>query len=149
MPKLPNTTYALVGRCLTPTLREEQRESLAEILSRDGIRWERLLGEANRQQCTPLWYVRLREHGLLHLLPKDLQTYLTQLAAANRERNHLLRAEVARLLEIFRQAGIPVLLLNAAASFGDGLYADEGARLAIDSEPGEGTRVRVAWERDG
>jgi hypothetical protein len=129
MLSLPNTTYIIIGRCLAPSLPDEQRKSLANLLSRNDIRWDKLLSEANRQQCTPLWYVRLKENGLLHLLPEDLQAYLAELTAANGERNQRLREELLGILAIFAGAGIPVILINGMAAFADGLYADEDARL--------------------
>ena len=129
MIELPNTTYVLLGRCLAPSLSEEQRDKLTDLLSRDDVRWDRLLYEANRQQCTPLWYVRLKEHGLLDLLPADLQAYLAELTAANRSRNQILYDELEKYLEIFAHAGIPAILLHGTAAFADKLYADEGARL--------------------
>ena len=129
MIELPNTTYVLLGRCLTPSLSEERREKLIDLFSRDDVRWDRLLREANRQQCTPLWYVRLKEHGVLHLLPADLQAYLAELTAANRTRNHILCDELENIIEILSYAGIPAILLDGTAAFADELYADEGARL--------------------
>ena len=129
MTDLPNTTYVLLGRCLAPCLTGEQQEKLIGLFSRDDVRWDRLLSEANRQQCTPLWYVRLKEHGLLHLLPADLQAYLAELTAANRTRCQRLRDELARILKIFAYARIPAILLDGTAVFANGLYGDEAARL--------------------
>lgn len=132
MNPLPDTTYVLVGRCLAPSLTDIQKEDLARDLARPGIRWEALLTEANQQHATPLWYARLAEHGLLDLLPGDLREYLVQLHAANRSRNHMLRDELDMILGLFRDSGIPVVLLKGAATFADGLYADQGARLMSD-----------------
>lgn len=131
---LPDTAYVLVGRCLAPSLTDIQKDDLARDLARPAICWEALLAEANRQHATPLWYVRLQEHGLLTHLPADLTAYLAQLHAANRARNQMLRDELAMILELFNTRGIPVLLLKGAATFADELYADHGARLMSDMD---------------
>ncbi len=132
MKKLPHTPYVLVGRCLAPTLTGEQKAALAKDLSRTAISREELLAEANRQQCTPLWYLRLKEYGLLDLLPPDLQAYLAHLTAANRVRNRRLKKELIATVARLSAEGIPVLLLKGAATFVDRLYEDEGARLMAD-----------------
>ena len=132
MPTLPDTAYVLVGRCLAPRLTDIQQDELSRDLARPGIRWENLLAEANRQHTTPLWYARLKAYGLLNRLPDDLTAYLSQLHAANRERNLMLQDELAAILALFNAAGIPVILLKGAATFADALYADEGARLMGD-----------------
>jgi hypothetical protein len=134
MTPLPDTAYVLVGRCLAPSLTDIQKDELALHLARPNIRWENLLAEANRQHATPLWYVRLQEHGLLAHLPADLTAYLAELHAANRARNRMLRDELAMILEIFNAQGIPVILLKGAATFADALYADDGARLMGDMD---------------
>lgn len=131
---LPDTAYVLVGRCLAPSLTDIQKDELALHLARPAICWEALLAEANRQHATPLWYARLKEHGLLAHLPADLTAYLAQLHAANRARNQKLRDELAMILAIFNARGIPVLLLKGAATFADELYADDGARLMGDMD---------------
>jgi len=131
---LPDTAYVLVGRCLAPSLTDIQKDELGLHLARPDIRWENLLAEANRQHATPLWYVRLQEHGLLAHLPADLTAYLAQLHAANRARNQMLRDELAMILEIFNTQGIPVILLKGAATFADELYVDDGARLMGDMD---------------
>jgi hypothetical protein len=134
MNPLPDTTYVLVGRCLAPSLTDIQREDLARALARPSIRWEALLAEANRQHATPLWYSRMKTHGLLALVPEDLQAYLEQLHAANLARNRMLQEELAMILELFKRNSIPVILLKGAATFADRLYADPGARLMSDMD---------------
>jgi hypothetical protein len=126
------TTYSVVGRCLAPVLAEEAREFLTRTLPQGDVRWELLLAEANRQHCTPLWYARLRAHGLLGYAPADLQAYLARLYEANQTHNALLGEELAVLLPLLAKQGIPLLLLKGAATLADGLYRDGGARLMAD-----------------
>jgi len=124
----------MVGRCLAPSLTDIQRADLVRDLARPAIRWEALLAEANRQHATPLWYARMKTHGLLALVPEALRVYLAQLHAANLSRNRMLQDELAMILQLFRDNGIPVILLKGAATFGDRLYADPGARLMSDMD---------------
>jgi hypothetical protein len=127
-----NNPYVIVGRCLAPTLSEADLTELADVLDRQVVPWEMLLATANMNRCTPLWYVRLREHGLLDRVPEDLREYLAQLHAANVERNGRIRAELVQIVRWFNEAQIPVLLLKGAATFVDDLYKDPGARLMQD-----------------
>ncbi len=76
--------------------------------------------------------MRLKKHGLLDMLPADLQTYLAHRTAANRVRNHRLKNELASIIALLAAKRIPVLLLKGAATFTDRLYADDGARLMQD-----------------
>lgn len=132
MPLPLTNPFAIVGACLAPGLSGGRREALDRALGRGAPAWEALLATANRHACTPLWYVRLRDHGLLGRLPRDLAAYLGHLHAANRARNSRLRAELAGVVDLLGAAGIPVLLLKGAAAFVDRLYPDPGARMMAD-----------------
>jgi len=94
--------------------------------------WTRLLLLANLHKCTPLWYLRLRQKGLLNALPEGLADYLKQLHAVNVERNQALMQALAEITGWFGAAGIEVVLLKGAAALADDLYGDAGARLMGD-----------------
>jgi hypothetical protein len=127
-----NSPLTIVGRCLAPALGGPERAALAGVLQSGAVPWEQCLALANQHECTTLWYVRLRQHGLLALLPEDLQEYLAQLHQANRQRNARLKAELVTVLGILKRRKIPVLALKGAAVFVDDLYTDDGARMMRD-----------------
>jgi hypothetical protein len=128
----PTTPFTIIGRCLSPELSPSFKKELAETLRGAAVPWEVLLTTANLHRCTPLWYVRLREHGLLDTLPADLRDYLAALHASNAERNQRIRAELAQVADTFKAAHIRMLLLKGAAVLADDLYGDPGARLMLD-----------------
>lgn len=124
--------YALLAVFLRPSLDEATKQALRSAAASGAIDWGRLLYVANSQLCTPLWFVRLRQSGLLALLPDELQEYLGQLHQANIERNVVLRDALEELLQAFAREGIAPLLLKGAATFADDLYGDPGARMMGD-----------------
>jgi hypothetical protein len=117
---------------LAPDKTSATLAALRQAICSGALNWGRLVYQANLQLCTPLWYVRLRQDGLLELLPEDLQEYLAVLHQANRERNEIFRAALAELLEVFGREKIAVVLLKGAATFCDDLYGDPGARVLQD-----------------
>ncbi len=127
-----NNPYTIVGRCLAPALPPDDKQELSDALKGNLVSWGALLLTANMNRCTPLWYVRLCDHGLIEIVPHDLREYLTQLHAANCERNQKIRSELIKIISLFNQEKIPVLLLKGAITFADNLYSDIGARMMND-----------------
>ncbi|MDG5466848.1 nucleotidyltransferase family protein [Deltaproteobacteria bacterium IMCC39524] len=115
--------YTQLARHLSPMVGPEEAGD---------VDWTLLLQLANLHKCTPLWYVRLWEKGLLGELPTGLVEYLAQLHAANVERNSTLKSELAEIVGWFAKVGIEVVLLKGAAVLADDLYGDPGARLMGD-----------------
>lgn len=124
--------YNLMALFLAPRKSEETLQALRNALTGEKLDLGALLYTANLHMVTPLWYVRLRQDGLLPLLPEDLGEYLTALHQANCERNDDFRRELARFLSALKQVGIEALLLKGAATFCDDLYGDPGARMMGD-----------------
>jgi Uncharacterised nucleotidyltransferase len=124
--------YALLGLFLAPAKGSETLELLADAARQDRIAWGDLLRQANLHFCTPLWYVRMRQEGLLPLLPPELQEYLRLLHAANLERNQAFREALKEQLLMLHQLEVPAVLLKGAATFCDNLYGDPGARMMGD-----------------
>jgi len=127
-----NRPFTILGRGLAPALTDEQKAELRNVLQSGIATWEQLLSLANIHECTPLWYVRLRQHVLLDIVPADLLEYLAKLHSANKERNAKLKQELVRVVSILSQKDIPVLPLKGAATFVDDLYDDPGARIMRD-----------------
>lgn len=128
----PDNTYALLALFLSPWKDDETVGALAEVMYQAKVDWGSLLHMANLHRCTPLWFVRLRDDGLLSLLPSDLQAYLKHLHQANVERNEVLREATIEILSELEALRIPTILLKGAATFCDDLYGDSGARMMAD-----------------
>jgi hypothetical protein len=76
--------------------------------------------------------VRLREDGLLALLPNDLQEYLHHLYQANIERNEAFQSAIKEIYSKLECLEIPAILLKGGATLCDNLYQDLGARMMGD-----------------
>ena len=133
MRSLPfENSFALLGIFLAPVKTPQTLQRLQAAIGAGRIDWGQLLYQANVQLCSPLWYVRLKQDGLLERLPEDLQAYLAELHQANVERNGEFQSALVELLRVFEREGIAAVLLKGAATFCDDLYRDAGARLLRD-----------------
>lgn len=131
--KLPlDNPYALLASFLSPWDDDGTAEKLRAAARSRLLDWNQLLVQANLHFCTPLWYARLRQSGLLIELPMDLQEYLRVLHQANTERAFAFRQALRDLLQTMQEMNIPTLLLKGAATFCDDLYEDAGARMMGD-----------------
>ena len=124
--------YTLLNLFLSPWKDEQALVELRGRIGRGEIEWEPLVFLANIHYCTPLWYVRLGQDGLLEDLPAELREYLENLCQINRERNERFVSELELLLDRFGRQEIEVVLLKGAAVFSDDLYGDIGARVMQD-----------------
>ena len=88
---LLHNTYSLLAHFLAPVKSEQRLNSLKTAIKENKIEWGPLVYQANLQMCSPLWFVRLKQDGLLQYLPEDLQEYLQFLYDANTERNEKLK----------------------------------------------------------
>ena len=138
--------YAILALFLSRWKDEETIESLADIIQQGNEDWGSLLYMANLHFCSPLWFVRLREDGLLPLLPNDLQTYLYHLHQANIERNEVFQFAIKEIYSNLKDLEIPAFVINGGATLCDNLYEDQGARMMADLDllvkPQHAERVR-------
>ena len=132
--KIPsfNNQYALLALFISPWKDAETTEALADTIEKGNTNWKSLLYMANLHFCAPLWFVRLREDGLLALLPDDLQEYLHHLHQANIERNEAFQSAIKEIYSKLECLEIPAILLKGGATLCDNLYQDLGARMMGD-----------------
>ena len=77
MKQLPlHNTYTLLAIFLAPAKSKKTLNTLKNAIINEQIELGSLLLQANIQMCTPLWYSRLEQDGLLHHLPEDFQQFL-------------------------------------------------------------------------
>jgi Uncharacterised nucleotidyltransferase len=124
---------------LTP----EEQARACEFLSRP-LQWPVLLDRAYAHQVYPLIYRNLRQLGFLGV-PEEVQASLKGAYLANALRNQLLSEELAHLLRLLSDAGIPVIPLKGVA-LAEALYGDPAARTCADTDllipAGEVVRAR-------
>jgi hypothetical protein len=132
--KIPsfNDQYSLLALFISPWKDAETTEALADTIQKGNMNWKSLLYMANLHFCAPLWFVRMREDGLLSLLPNDLREYLHHLHQANIERNTAFQFAIQELYSELECSDIPAILLKGGATLCDDLYQDLGARMMGD-----------------
>src|ERR1039458_7820483 len=110
---------------LTPDLQQRILEFLASALQ-----WPLVLERAYTHEVYPLLYRNLRELGFPSV-PDAVQAELKGAFVANAFRNQLLAEELARLLGLLGEAGIPVIPLKGVA-LAQSLYGDTAFRVCSD-----------------
>jgi hypothetical protein len=110
---------------LTPDEQARARESLSAPLQ-----WPLLLDRVYAHQVYPLFYRNLGQLGF-SAVPDVVQTDLKGAYLANALRNQLLSEELARLLRLLNDAGIPTIPLKGVA-LAESLYGDPATRVCAD-----------------
>ena len=101
-----NNPYAILALFLSPWKKSPEIKFLQQLIKEGFVSWEQLLFLANNNLCTPLWFVCLRNDGLLDLLPGELQKYLQTLYEVNLERNKFFMDALLELHEKFVEENI-------------------------------------------
>ncbi|WP_439153289.1 nucleotidyltransferase family protein [Winogradskyella sp.] len=92
-------------------------------------------------------YCRLQQKQLLHILPRDLVTYLHDLTAINRNRNTTIFKQIEALSQLLNANTINHVFLKGAAFLVAGYYNDFGERMVMDIDILiENTQLRKAAE---
>jgi hypothetical protein len=121
-----NQTILLLARGeLTPQIEERALALLATPL-----RWELLLERARVHQVYPLLFRNLDRLGFLGM-PGQVRIELEALYKVNAFRNTLLAEELARVLTLLTEAGIPAIPLKGV-TLAESLYGDVSLRLCTD-----------------
>jgi len=131
-PAIKDNPYTLLAHFLSPWKKPDVLEVLRQLIKNGAVQWEQILFQANNNLCSPLWYVCLRNDGLVDLLPDELKKYLQHLYEANWERNLFFEDALLELDKKFNAHNIPFILLKGGAALCDNLYNDSGARLLQD-----------------
>jgi Uncharacterised nucleotidyltransferase len=110
-------------------LSPEVRKRALELLARP-IRWPLVLEHARAFDILPLLYRALRELDFGGV-PDPIRTELERIFTVNALRNELLAEELARIVRILGDAGLPVIMLKGIA-LAESLYGDSSLRTHAD-----------------
>jgi Uncharacterised nucleotidyltransferase len=105
------------------------RELALTLLERP-LRWELILDQVVREGILPLFFVNLRRFGFPGV-PVHVQRWLETAFKLNAVRNESMAMELARVLTLFGEAGIPVIPLKGVA-LSECLYGDTSLRVCGD-----------------
>ena len=112
---------------LSPEVQERALSLLAGPLH-----WPRLFERAKRYGIFPLLYAALRTLGFPGV-PDPIRSEWTKIFRFNAIQNELLARELARILRLLGDAGIPVVPLKGIA-LGEELYGDPALRVCADND---------------
>ena len=107
---------------------EEQDRALERLATR--LQWPVIIQRARSHQVYPLVYRNLSDLGFSGV-PEAVQSGLRSLYLANALRNQLLAEELARILSLLGDAGIPVIPLKGV-SLALALFGDPASRVCGD-----------------
>ena len=124
-------------------LAAEVRERALGLLATP-LRWDLLLERAYDHQVFPLLYRSLRTLQF-HRVPDEVRAQLTAAWRVNAVRNAFLAGELARVLRLLNEAGVPVIPLKGV-TLAESLYGDAALRVCYDLDilvpPSEVLRAR-------
>jgi hypothetical protein len=124
-------------------LSPEVRERALELLE-SPLRWDLLLERAREHHVFPLLYHNLRRLDF-HGVPDAARAELTAAFRMNALRNTLLAGELARVLRLLSESGVPVAPLKGV-TLAESLYGDSALRVCVDLDilvpPSEALRAR-------
>jgi hypothetical protein len=110
-------------------LSAEARERALRLLA-SPFQWPRALRTAREYELAPLVYAGLRTLGFPGV-PDPVHSEWTRIFRFNAIRNELLARELARILRLLGDAGIPVMPLKGVA-LAESLYDDPALRVCSD-----------------
>ena len=111
---------------------ETSNFELEQQLKAPEINWDIIVIEGSRHLVLPAIYCRLKAKQLLHVLPKDLETYLEDLTSINRNRNLSLLKQIHFIAQLLNEHHIDYVFLKGAALLASGLYQDNAERMVGD-----------------
>lgn len=94
------------------SVRDESAKSKAEVLLKDKLNWDYLLENVECQRIHLVVYLYIKKLGWEQLVPKKIIDELEKKYRNNIKKNLCMISELKRLLEIFRENNIKVIVLK-------------------------------------
>ncbi len=126
----PCTTQQLIADILAFKANKIYLESV--LLNFKDKDWLDLVKVGSSHLVLTTIYCRLQQKELLDILPKDLETYLHDLTAINRNRNKTIFKQIEALSQLLKSNNINHVFLKGAALLVSGYYKDFGERMIGD-----------------
>ena len=108
------------------------RTQLLTALKSNTIDWDSIVKIGSQHLVLPTIFYRLEQKSLLHYLPSDLKTYLSEISSINQNRNKTLLTEINYISELFNQHKINHVFLKGSALIVAGYYNNIGERMIGD-----------------
>lgn len=121
--------FKVIAGILDPN---SDRHVLKQSLAHHKFDWELLVKVGSAQLVLPAIFCNLKSKDLLQQLPEDLQIYLEEITAINRNRNTTILEEATGISDLFKANAIDYAFLKGTALLISGYYSDLGERMIGD-----------------
>lgn len=95
------------------------------------LNWDYFIRMASSHRVAPIVFTAMKQHELLETIPETTQQRLRQSYLECMVRSMAYHEELITILERFKNAGVPILILKGAA-LAEGLYGDSWIRPSND-----------------
>lgn len=96
------------------------------------VNWEDMVALASQHLMLPALYCQLKTKEVISYIPQDLNDYLEELTAINRNRNAALLKEALDISEVLNAANIDHVFIKGVALIAGNTYKDIGERMIGD-----------------
>lgn len=111
---------------------KSNNEQLKKTLSNEVFDWDAIVIEGSKHLVLPAIYCRLKSKQLTHLLPEELDTYLKEITALNKQRNNQIISQINTLSQLLISHKIEHVFLKGTALISGGYYDDNAERMLGD-----------------
>ncbi|WP_370390783.1 nucleotidyltransferase family protein [uncultured Winogradskyella sp.] len=122
-------TYRAIAKILSP---ETKASELETILQHPDFDWDAIVVEGSGHLMLPALYCNLKRKGLLHTLPEELDEYLEEITAINRNRNKALLRQAADISKLLSAHNIAHVFLKGIAYISSNIFSDPAERMVGD-----------------
>jgi len=125
-----HAAHEILQLCTTASISPAGKERLSQILS-GPVDWKYLLSLAEFHGITPLISYNLNSNGISRKIPQPYLEKLNKIYNNTLFQNVILSVELAKVLSVFSQYGIPVIPLKGTV-LAELLYGNPGLRTMVD-----------------
>jgi len=111
---------------------ENSIEALEQKMTSNSIDWEQFVFIASDYLVLTTCYCKLKQKNLLNHIPDELEMYLEEITAINRNRNNTLLKEIRNIANILKSNEIDYVFLKGSAYLVKNYYEDIGERMLGD-----------------
>ncbi|MDA9551492.1 nucleotidyltransferase family protein [Flavobacteriaceae bacterium] len=94
--------------------------------------WMNLVKISSHHYVLTTLYCRLKQKDLLHVLPNELENYLNNLTAINRNRNKTIKKQILVLSDLLKKYHVNHVFVKGAALISANYFEDIGERMIGD-----------------
>jgi len=125
-------TLFFIGKCLTITHEEHNRNEVEQELKEGAIDWEAVVKVSTAQYVFPALYCNLKRADFLHYLPEELVNYMIHITNLNRDRNKQIIAQAKEINELLLANNITPIFLKGTGFLLQDFYEDIAERMVGD-----------------